>query len=285
MRALILGAGGQVGKAIAWAAPDGVHLVSLARADCDVRSPDEVERAFAAAAPDIVFNAAAYTAVDQAEAEPDEAAAINALAPGIIAGAARRHDARMVHISTDYVFDGEASRPYRPGDPTNPLNVYGATKLAGEAAVHDADPSAVTVRTSWVYSSSGVEFRHQRCFGRCASGTGSRWWPTRSGCRPRAGCSRRRSGTWAAPASPACSIIRDSGSASWHDFAVAIQEQALSLGLLDKAIPIEPLRTDQAGSPARRPAIFGDGQRATAGGSSAPDLHPGPTICAGRSKR
>lgn len=252
MKAVIFGAGGQVGRALARAAPEGVELVPLARADCDVRSPRQVELALAAAAPGIVFNAAAYTNVDRAESEPDDAAALNALAPGIIAEAARRNGARTVHISTDYVFDGEASRPYRPDDPTNPLNVYGATKLAGEAAVHEADPSAVTVRTSWVYSSSGTNFvtnmlalmRERERLEVVADQVGV---PTSSRLLAAA--------LWHLARSSESGLFHycDSGSTSRHGLAVSIQEQARSLGLLDRAIPIEPLRTEQTNSAARRP--------------------------------
>ncbi len=111
-----------------------------------------------AIAPDAIVNAAAYTAVDRAESEPELARAINAIAPGVLAEEAQRLDAILVHYSTDYVFDGTKSEPYVETDPTNPLNVYGRTKLEGERAIGASGCRHLTLRTSWVYGARGNNF-------------------------------------------------------------------------------------------------------------------------------
>ena len=253
MRALILGAGGQVGRALAETVPASAQAIALGHAECDVRSARDVERAISHAGPDIVFNAAAFTAVDRAETEPEEAAAINAVAPGIIAQAARAAGARIVHISTDYVFDGEARRPYRPEDPPNPRSVYGRTKLAGEAAVSEADPGALVVRTSWIYASRGTNFvtTMLRLMGereRLQVVCDQEGAPTRA--------QSLAAALWTLAGAGASGLFhyRDGGTANWHQFATAIQEQALGLGLLRKAVPIEPIATASYPTAAPRPA-------------------------------
>ncbi len=130
------------------------HDVSAAiRADLDVTDPDAVARAVEGY--DAVVNTAAYTAVDAAESDEGAAHALNAVAPGRIAAAARAAGARCVHVSTDYVFDGQAAEPYAEDAPTSPASVYGRTKLAGEEAVRSADPGALVVRTAWLYGAGG----------------------------------------------------------------------------------------------------------------------------------
>ena len=131
MKVLIAGAGGQIGRALVATAPREVRISAPARAELDLTRPDTVGRVLRAEAPDLVINAAGYTAVDQAETEPEAAAAVNDRGAGVLAQAAGAVGARMLHYSTDYVFDGSRRRPYTPGDSPNPLSVYGATKLAG----------------------------------------------------------------------------------------------------------------------------------------------------------
>jgi dTDP-4-dehydrorhamnose reductase len=156
MKALILGAGGQLGRALVETAPGGTELVALDRQACDIGDPDQVEAAVAAARPAILFNAAAYTAVDRAESEPDLARRLNADAAGAIAAAAREAGARLVHVSTDFVFGGAAATPRAPGDPVDPQGVYARTKHAGEEAVAAACPDALIVRTAWLYAARGA---------------------------------------------------------------------------------------------------------------------------------
>lgn len=253
MRAIIFGAGGQVGRALAGTAPAGAEVIALRRAECDVCSRREVERAIAAGAPDLVFNAAAFTSVDEAETAAEQAAAVNATAPAYLAEAARAAGARLVHISTDYVFDGDAERPYRPGDPPNPRSVYGRTKLAGEDSVRRADPRALTVRTAWVYSAGGINFvtrmleamRGGKPLQVAADQVGT---PT---------CARSLGkALWGLAGAGATGLLHycDSGIASRHRFALEIQEQALALGLLDGKVAIEPVETAAYPTPAPRPA-------------------------------
>lgn len=158
MKVLVLGSLGQLGRALFATAPAGTTLTGLDYQDIDIAEADQVAAALASHTPDVVINCAAYTAVDKAESEPDRARRINADAAGIVAAVATRADARCVHISTDFVFDGTAHRPYLPDALPNPLSVYGATKADGEAAVRTACPDALIVRTAWVYTAGGGNF-------------------------------------------------------------------------------------------------------------------------------
>ncbi|MEP9357009.1 dTDP-4-dehydrorhamnose reductase [Xanthobacter sp. KR7-65] len=156
---LLFGAGGQLGReTVALAAERGIDHMALGHAELDISDPVAVARALEAARPDALINAAAYTAVDKAESEPDLAARINAFAPGLIAERCARYRTPFVHVSTDYVFDGTKRGAYVEADPVAPLGVYGRTKAAGEAAVRAANERHVIVRTSWVYGAHGNNF-------------------------------------------------------------------------------------------------------------------------------
>ena len=254
MKALIFGAGGQVGRALVTMAPGGVEVLALGRAGCDIAERGAVVRAVTAARPDVVFNAAAYTAVDRAESEPELARRINADAAGWIAAAARSVGARNVHVSTDFVFDGNTCHPYRPGDIVGPLGVYGRTKLDGEKEVAAADPDALIVRTAWVYAAAGANFmntmlrlmreRDSVCVVADQIGT-----PTYA--------SSLASALWDLHSFGAAGVhhFTDSGVASWYDFAVAIAEEAQTTGLLDRTISVRPITTEQHPTPARRPTF------------------------------
>jgi dTDP-4-dehydrorhamnose reductase len=159
MRALIFGETGQVARELAQSAPArGIAAVALGRAVADLTDPEACVRAIRDADADVVVNAAAYTAVDRAEDEPELAHAVNATAPGAMAVAAAAKGVPFLHVSTDYVFDGTPGSAWREDDPTGPLGVYGASKLAGEAAVSGATPDHVILRTAWVFSSHGSNF-------------------------------------------------------------------------------------------------------------------------------
>lgn len=159
MKVLVLGAGGQLGHALMQATwPAGTRLVGMARPDFDLARPDDAETAVAAHAPNLVVNATAYTAVDKAESEPEQAYAINRDGPARLAEATARRGIPLVHVSTDYVFDGSKPTPYTEDDPTAPVNTYGASKAAGEEAVRAANPRHVILRTSWVYGVHGANF-------------------------------------------------------------------------------------------------------------------------------
>lgn len=159
MRIAVTGRHGQVAQALGERAmAAAVEICPLARPDFDLTRPDAIAAALARLKPDAVVNAAAYTAVDAAETEPELAHAINAAGAGAVARAAARLGVPVVQLSSDYVFDGALERPYCEDDPTGPLGVYGASKLAGERAVAAATPDHVILRTSWVYSPFGKNF-------------------------------------------------------------------------------------------------------------------------------
>ena len=148
---------GQVARSLAERGGDN-ELVFMGRPDLDLADPASIERTVAAVHPALIISAAAYTAVDKAEDEPELAMAVNGEGPGVLASAAARIGAPVIHLSTDYVFDGSGDRPWREDDPTRPLGVYGATKLAGEQAVAASGATHAIIRTAWVYSPFGANF-------------------------------------------------------------------------------------------------------------------------------
>jgi dTDP-4-dehydrorhamnose reductase len=159
MKLLLLGAGGQVGRELCrrdW--PTGYRLAAFDRADVDITRADSIAAAMRGESPDLVINAAAYTAVDRAESEPDAAWAANCTGAGYLAAACREAAIPLVHISTDYVFDGGKTGPYREDDPVNPPGVYGRSKEAGDRAIREALAEHVILRTAWVYSAHGHNF-------------------------------------------------------------------------------------------------------------------------------
>lgn len=255
MKVIVIGAGGQVGWELQRTVPAGVELDALGRAALDLRDPELVS-GIAARAPEVIINAAAYTAVDAAESEPALARAVNAEGARFVARAAHAAGARLVHISTDFVFDGASSRPYRPEDQPNPLGEYGISKLLGERAVtEETRGGAVIVRTAWVYSAHGHNFvktmlrlmTERDSLRVVADQIGTPSWA-----RLFAGA------LWEIALRPEIAgplHWTDLGVASWYDFAVAIQEEALALGLLARPIAIEPIRTEDYPTPARRPAF------------------------------
>jgi dTDP-4-dehydrorhamnose reductase len=156
-RWLVTGAAGQLGTHLVRQLPPS-DVVALSRDELDITSPRAVTDAVRAARPDVVVNAAAYTAVDAAETDEDRAYAVNATGPRLLAAAVAEHGGRLIHVSTDYVFDGTADRPYEPGDPTGPRTAYGRTKLAGEQSARAALPDCCVVRSAWIYGGPGANF-------------------------------------------------------------------------------------------------------------------------------
>lgn len=249
MKALVTGAGGQLGATLVASAPAGCEVVALDRASLDLTDAAAVRAAVARERPDVILNAAAWTAVDAAEAEEEAARAVNADAVAALADAARANGADLVHVSTDFVFDGTRGRPYRPHDKPNPLGAYGRTKLAGERA---AGPDALIVRTAWVYAPAGGNFvrtmlrlmRERDEVRVVADQVGT---PTYAPGLAHA--------LWRLHAANARGVLHytDSGAASWYDFAVAVQEEALAAGLLTRAVPVVPIASADFPTPAARP--------------------------------
>ncbi|HEV2326021.1 MAG TPA: dTDP-4-dehydrorhamnose reductase [Terracidiphilus sp.] len=157
-RILLLGSAGQVGRELQARFADFGDLTSADRKSADLAHPEQLRELVRHVAPDLILNAAAYTAVDRAESEPALAMTVNAEAPGVLAEEALRLGALLVHYSTDYVFDGSKEGPWIETDETNPLSVYGATKLAGERAIESSGCSRLIFRTSWVYGPHGKNF-------------------------------------------------------------------------------------------------------------------------------
>lgn len=158
MKILLLGKNGQVGWDLARLLPDCGTVVALGRAELNLADPGAVIETVRQVKPQVIVNAAAYTAVERAEREPQEAMAVNGIAPGVLAREALRLGAALIHYSTDYVFDGHKSEPYSEQDLPAPLNTYGLTKWAGELAISQVGAPHIILRTSWVYSSRGSNF-------------------------------------------------------------------------------------------------------------------------------
>ena len=157
-RILLVGKNGQVGHDLQRLLPAYGELTAVDRQQLDLAAPDAIRRAVQEIRPQIIINAAAYTAVDQAEKDELAARAINAIAPGILAEQAKQVGAALIHYSTDYVFDGTKTTPYEEDDPPNPLGAYGRTKLEGEQAIRDSGVAHLIFRTAWVYSTRGKNF-------------------------------------------------------------------------------------------------------------------------------
>ena len=251
MRVLVAGSGGQLGRALAATAPEGVTLIAPAETDFDIGNAAQVREVVAAARPDLLVNAAAWTAVDKAEADEAAALLVNATAVGHLAAAAAATGARFVQISTDYVFDGQACQPYRPDTPPAPASAYGRTKLAGEQAAAAHHPAPLIIRTAWVYAAAGNNFvrtmlrlmaeREEVRVVADQLGT-----PTHAASLARA--------IWALHGHSGIFHWTDAGVASWYDFAIAIHDEALALGLLSRPTRVLPIRTEDYPTPARRPA-------------------------------
>lgn len=247
--------GGQIATAVAKAAPVHHQVVTRVRSELDIVDAGAVARTLSEIKADWVVNAAAFTAVDLAEDQPAQARAVNDTAVASLARGSAQEGGRLLHISTDFVFDGNTSRAYLPTDQTKPLSVYGASKLGGERHVLETDSSGIVLRTSWVYAALGKNFVL----------TMLRLMRERD--QINVVCDQIGAPTWAASAAAAIwGLIEtaakggiyhwtDLGVASWYDFAVAIQDEALERGLLSRAIPVAPIPSTSYPTRARRPAF------------------------------
>ncbi len=255
MRVLVLGAGGQIGSAVVAAAGAKHQTASRTHADLDIGDARAVARAFAESGAQWVINAAAYTAVDLAEDEPARATAINDTAVGVLAAAAAAAGCRLLHLSTDFVFDGTSNRAYTPADQTNPLSVYGVSKLGGEQQVLKRTGDGVVLRTAWVYAATGRNFvltmlrlmREKEQLDVVCDQIGTPSWAV--------GIATAIWGLIEAQAPGGVYHWTDLGVASWYDFTVAIQDEALARGLLSRAAPIAPILSASYPTRARRPAF------------------------------
>ncbi len=246
---LITGRIGQLATALARAAPDRVRLAG--RPGLDFDRPETIEALFAGAPPATLVNAAAWTAVDAAEAEPAAAARANAEAPAHLARLCAQHGTRLIHISTDYVFDGAKGAPYVEDDAPNPTGVYGATKLAGEIAVRAACPDAVILRTSWVYAEAGRNFV-RTMLAAARQRPELRVVADQRGCPTNADDLARAILAVAAQPGSGTFHAAGTGAATWHSFAQAIFAAAAPLGW---PIPVvHAITTAEYPTPARRPA-------------------------------
>jgi dTDP-4-dehydrorhamnose reductase len=262
-KALVIGREGQIARALARHLPTtGLEIVTLGRPDIDLAKPRTFVESIRALKPDIIINPAAYTAVDRAESEPELAFAINRDGARALAETAAGIGATFIHFSTDYVFDGEKPAPYLEDDPTNPLNIYGASKLAGEEAIRAHCPRHVILRTSWVCGPDGTNF--MRTMLRLAAerqgqpGAALRVVADQMG-RPSFSDDIARAVAALVPAldadAPADNFgtfhIASSGETSWAGFAEAIMEGAAARGAT--AMPVQSITTADYPTPARRP--------------------------------
>jgi dTDP-4-dehydrorhamnose reductase len=247
LRILLTGRNGQVGWELERILPRLGELIATDRATVDLADAQAIRRVVREARPDVIVNAAAYTSVDQAESEPEAAMQINALAPGMLAHEARRVGARLVHYSTDYVFDGEKTASYVETDPPHPLNVYGRSKLEGEGRVAAAGCRYVIFRTSWVYAPRGRNFLLTVLRTGCEQPqlrvvddqVGA---PTSS-----AAIAQATAGALQAPDAEGIYHLSAAGKTTWCGFARAILASA---GL---HTPVIPIRSDEYPAKARRP--------------------------------
>ncbi|GAB2522532.1 dTDP-4-dehydrorhamnose reductase [Lysobacter humi (ex Lee et al. 2017)] len=267
MKVLLVGAAGQVGRELLARRGPGEDWVATTRTgECsDIRVPTlaldvtdaaAISHLIHAERPDVVLNAAAYTAVDRAESEPELAFAVNARAVEALARACASTRARLVHYSTDYVFDGRAATPYREEDPTSPLGVYGRSKLAGEDAIRGIHEGHLILRTAWVYATHGHNFlRTMLRLG--AEREALRVVADQVGCPTPAwliadvtlGLMRREAG----PTGTLHLVCGDR--TSWHGFAEALLQRAVDAGHLARMPSVLPITTADYPTPAARPAF------------------------------
>lgn len=251
-RILLAGANGQVGQEFQQRASSDCAVIACGRADLDITNPEQVLQVVEETSPDWIVNAAAYTAVDEAETHESAAIAVNVTGAENLARAARESGAGFLHISTDFIFDGEKSSPYKPEDKARPISKYGQSKLEGERRVLETLANALIIRTGWVYSIHGKNFVKSmiRVMNELSE---------ISVVEDQVGTP-----TWAADlVTVMCRSMdenitgihhwSDAGVASWYDFAVAIYELGLAEGLVRPGVQIKPIPTSSYPTPAARP--------------------------------
>ena len=247
---VVIGKSGQLAWEIARLVPE---VVCLGREDVDITSSEDIAAKLDKVKPDAVINASAYTAVDKAESDEENAYLLNQTAVANLATYCKSHNVFFVHVSTDYVFNGEKGSPYTVDDAIEPQGMYGKTKAAGEAEVTSVLPAASAIlRTSWVYSSHGNNFvktmlrlmAEKPQLGVIDDQIGSPTWAKGLARACVEAASHRTAGVY---------HWSDEGVCSWYDFAIAIQQLGLEKGLLQQAVPVKPIPSSAYPTPAKRP--------------------------------
>jgi dTDP-4-dehydrorhamnose reductase len=255
VKVVLAGAQGQLGGELQRTCPSGLECLSLGKAELDITNKQEVLDCVNELQPGVIINCAAYTAVDGAESKPDLALEVNAHGIANLALAAERCGARVLHVSTDFVFDGAAHSPYPPDHEPRPLGVYGHSKLAGENRLQEILPlNSVVIRTAWLYSALGENFvmtmlrlmREREELGVVSDQLGAPTWARDLAVA-----------LWKILDHPDAHGIyhwTDKGSCSWYEFASAIYTQGRALGLLEREVQINAITTADYPTPAQRPA-------------------------------
>lgn len=272
MRILLTGRSGQLGWELERALSPLGEMVALDRAGLDLADPDRIRSVLRELQPGLIVNAAAYTAVDRAESEPEAAFAINERAPGILAEEARRLGALLIHYSTDYVFDGTKTVPYSEEDTPGPLNVYGASKLEGERAIAASGARHWIFRTSWVYAPRGKNF-FLTVLRLAREGMPLRVVADQFGAPTSAAMLARATAQALSTQAPPSGLYHMSaaGRTSWHGFACAILRE---FGIAD---PVTAIAAAEYPTPAKRPAnsLLGTGRLAASFGIRMPSWEAG----------
>jgi len=258
MTIAIIGKSGQLAQELLDTKPSGMFCSFFGRDDIDILSTESINKTLDSIEPNGLINASAYTQVDKAEEEPEQAFAINEIAVANLCHYAKKKNIPFIHISTDFVFDGDSTRPYKTSDNPNPLNVYGASKLAGEMAIQDIYPeNSSIIRTSWLYSHYGNNFVK----------TMLRLFQEKDEIRvvsDQYGCPTSATGLarflWYLLDLSERELIYhwsdkmvNSQGISWYQFAIEIQKVAFEKGLIQSKIPIIPISTSEYPTAAKRP--------------------------------
>jgi dTDP-4-dehydrorhamnose reductase len=270
---LVLGGGGQVARAVAACVPANHTVLVKTRQKLDITDEAAVTAAVASSGAAWLVNGAGYTAVDLAEDQAAQAFEINDTAVGLLARAASQAGCRLLHLSTDFVFDGNSSRAYLPSDAPSPLSVYGQSKLGGERKVVAQDADGIILRTAWVYAAQGRNFvltmlrlmREKEHMSVVCDQIGTPTWAT--------GIAAAIWGLIEVGAPGGVYHWTDLGVASWYDFAVAIQDESVARGLLRREVPITPILSAAYPTRARRPAFSVLDSAATRGLIKVPARH------------
>jgi dTDP-4-dehydrorhamnose reductase len=278
VKILLTGKDGQVGWELARLLPAIGEVAAFSRAELDLADPDRIVERVRTVKPDVIVNAAAYTAVDKAETDSEQAMLVNAAGPGFLAAEAQARGALLVHYSTDYVFDGTKTTPYVETDPTNPLSVYGQSKLAGERAIQAVGARHLILRTSWVYAARGRNFlltmlklgREKPALRVVDDQRGAPTWAQDIAATTVELLKRR---------DPASGIyhLTAGGETTWCGFAREI------FRLAGIATPVEPITTADYPTPARRPAysVLSNGKLARTFGLAMPEWRASLERCLG----